>query len=212
LRSFKWNLNHGAIGCAVSMNITESAFANDIFSIPLFHGQWKTGYVLVPFRPRSTCHPGWRTGRGTPIGHEDLHISSCDRWYRFVLSCISFQMKILSFTGSVPERRAPVWSSCNPEFLREYHTVLSLYHGFDESFKLCFVINRRIVDIVPIGDQMGICLSNPSLGLWQAMITGSKSSGLHTDGPSPSQDGTISLTIKNIKLMVVLWRSNRLHL
>jgi hypothetical protein len=43
LRSFKWHLNHGATGCAGSLNMTESTFVNDIFTIRLFHGQVKIG-------------------------------------------------------------------------------------------------------------------------------------------------------------------------
>jgi hypothetical protein len=39
LRSFKWDLNHGEIGCAGSLNITEGTFVNDIFANRLFHGQ-----------------------------------------------------------------------------------------------------------------------------------------------------------------------------
>jgi hypothetical protein len=39
LRRFKWYLNHGAVGCAGSLNMTRSTFVNDRFSNRLFHGQ-----------------------------------------------------------------------------------------------------------------------------------------------------------------------------
>jgi hypothetical protein len=53
LRNFKWHLNHGAIGCARSLNMTESTFINGIFTNRLFHGQVKIGHILITFR--STC-------------------------------------------------------------------------------------------------------------------------------------------------------------
>jgi hypothetical protein len=43
LRSFKWYSNHGAIGCAGSLNITENTFVNDICTNRRFHGQGKAG-------------------------------------------------------------------------------------------------------------------------------------------------------------------------
>jgi hypothetical protein len=36
VRSFKWYLNHGTIGCAGSLNMTESTFVNDILPIDHF--------------------------------------------------------------------------------------------------------------------------------------------------------------------------------
>jgi hypothetical protein len=41
LRRFKRHLNQCAIGCAGSLNMTASTFANDIFAIRPFHGQTK---------------------------------------------------------------------------------------------------------------------------------------------------------------------------
>jgi hypothetical protein len=55
LRSFKWYLNHGAIGCVGSSKITECTFVNDIFLTRLFHRQVKIGYGLIAFRP-PVCH------------------------------------------------------------------------------------------------------------------------------------------------------------
>jgi hypothetical protein len=43
LRSFKWYLNHGEIGCAGLLNMTETTLVNDIFAIRLFHGQITIG-------------------------------------------------------------------------------------------------------------------------------------------------------------------------
>jgi hypothetical protein len=43
LRGFKWYLNHGAIGCAVSLNMGDSTFVNDLFTNQLFHGQVRIG-------------------------------------------------------------------------------------------------------------------------------------------------------------------------
>jgi hypothetical protein len=51
LRSFKWCLNHDAIGCVRSLNMIENTFVNHIFAIRLFHGQAKIGAVLITFRP-----------------------------------------------------------------------------------------------------------------------------------------------------------------
>jgi hypothetical protein len=41
LSSLNWHLDHGVIGCAGSLNMIESSFANDLFANPLFHGQGK---------------------------------------------------------------------------------------------------------------------------------------------------------------------------
>jgi hypothetical protein len=43
LKSFKWYLNDGAIGCDGSLNMTESTFRNERFTNRLFHGQAKIG-------------------------------------------------------------------------------------------------------------------------------------------------------------------------
>jgi hypothetical protein len=43
LRSGKWYLNHGAIGCAGSMNMTDGTFVNDTFADRPFPGQGKIG-------------------------------------------------------------------------------------------------------------------------------------------------------------------------
>jgi hypothetical protein len=42
LRSFKSYLNHGAIGCDESLNMTESSLVNNICPNRLFHVQGKT--------------------------------------------------------------------------------------------------------------------------------------------------------------------------
>jgi hypothetical protein len=43
LRSFKWHLNHSATGCPEPLNMRESAFVNDTFTVRRFHGSGKIG-------------------------------------------------------------------------------------------------------------------------------------------------------------------------
>jgi hypothetical protein len=45
LRSFKWHLNHGAIGCAGSLKMTQGTFVNERFTIRPFYRQEKIGVL-----------------------------------------------------------------------------------------------------------------------------------------------------------------------
>jgi hypothetical protein len=49
LRSSKSYLNHGKIGCAGSLNMTESPFVNDILTNQIFHGQKKLNIFSLLF-------------------------------------------------------------------------------------------------------------------------------------------------------------------